>query len=406
MTLCIYVTRRFFFGALWSFVLFLCTLLVWYIWTSFAASDDDALIVDAIVAMEERVELLETTMYTMTEGERLLSGIAAVCGEESMVLAEMMVLVLGAHLTDQFAAYSDADVLWYSWTLYERIQDAHPRVLWLADIDEVCMGKYVLYWVQMRLRTRHIVLLQSSGLIAEMSWQYMDDPHHHAIKVGYLERLSASLSGAHTLLPYTFSFDVISEDVLWEMSPDDVELALLTQDIVIATLYRTLADLLFTGILRMEDIRMLSDRISLTRKQSCEHFHGFYNVVLIYSSDGTKLDTRMDELNITMNVCNNFFILKDIEWYVRQIFTHELGHHVYYFLDPHVDRFEVICRKNEREQHGACDDMDFVSSYAQTLASEDYAETFLFRVLDQVEWESERLSQKLEHFDRLFQDVK
>jgi hypothetical protein len=61
---------------------------------------------------------------------------------------------------------------------------------------------------------------------------------------------------------------------------------------------------------------------------------------------------------------------------VKRTLVHEIGHYLYYLKTTSKDIFDAICRKEEKN---ICTAGDFITRYAQTNASEDYAESFAYR---------------------------
>ena len=63
---------------------------------------------------------------------------------------------------------------------------------------------------------------------------------------------------------------------------------------------------------------------------------------------------------------------------------HELGHHVWRYIDPDTSLFTQLCRNSDGTPNGRCTRRDFVSDYAYNEDSvaqlsqpaEDYAEHF------------------------------
>ena len=57
-------------------------------------------------------------------------------------------------------------------------------------------------------------------------------------------------------------------------------------------------------------------------------------------------------MRLKVNICGNFFVLRDLDQTYEKIITHELGHHFYYYHDRvgHED-FEGICREDTQKQN-------------------------------------------------------
>ena len=102
-------------------------------------------------------------------------------------------------------------------------------------------------------------------------------------------------------------------------------------------------------------------------------------------------------MTLTINLCRSYFVLKDLAEKFERMIVHEIAHHLYYTRDKDIIDFENFCWLDEGTRSVACGDEEFVSSYAQTNAAEDYAEHFVAR------WEAYESSnpiirKKIQHF--------
>jgi len=100
-----------------------------------------------------------------------------------------------------------------------------------------------------------------------------------------------------------------------------------------------------------------------------------------------------------VNLCGNYFVLRDIDLIFEKIVTHELAHHFYYYRDTKAGAFEDLCWKSDTVRNTACKSNDFVTEYAQTLSTEDYAEHFMYRFLKLVDNNTAILQGKTDHFE-------
>lgn len=101
-----------------------------------------------------------------------------------------------------------------------------------------------------------------------------------------------------------------------------------------------------------------------------------------------------------VNLCGNYFVLRDLDIIFEKIVTHELAHHFYYYHDTKRFSFEDICWKNDTVKRAECSSKDFVTEYAQTLSTEDYAEHFMYRFLDLIDESTSIIERKSAHFEQ------
>jgi hypothetical protein len=361
---------------------------------------------NAILRLEKDAWLHQKHMYEMDKNQLLVKSVQEICGDQVIWAIDRTVMSLWWAIEQRFAQYSQAEVLFYTEQLYNKIQDAHHKVLDLWEAKEICQGKYLLYWIQMWLRTRHILLLQSTWLINELDDAVdASNEQHGAIKKEYLDLMNHAQSTNKERLWLSIPFFITKNEQENWFTPFEKELAERTQKLIESVMYATLADMIQKRVLRAKDLGILLPNISFYWRRGCDQFHWAYNVILVYSSQWVRVDTRFNGLEIQVNMCNNFFVLKDFYEYFSQIITHELWHHIYYFRDANTQAFEELCWDWEITRNTRCTKNDFVSDYAQTMASEDYAESFMVRYHQTLSPNTPILEKKLGHFEELFKNI-
>ncbi len=137
----------------------------------------------------------------------------------------------------------------------------------------------------------------------------------------------------------------------------------------------TLETMLNQRILKQEDIKALDGTIKIQYNNACKKTTGSFHVT---RNKSTKKMT-FKEIKLNINICSNEGFYSRFEDYVKQIFAHELGHYVYFFKDSQTEKFEQICRNEEKK---LCKKEGFFSTYAQNNKEEDYAESFAYWYLD------------------------
>jgi hypothetical protein len=106
---------------------------------------------------------------------------------------------------------------------------------------------------------------------------------------------------------------------------------------------------------------------------------------------------------LRVNLCGNFFMIRDLAQAYEKIVAHELWHHFYYFHDRlERDTYADICRASSAQINNECKRSDFVSEYAYwNNSSEDYAEHFMHWFLDILpENQSSAMRNKTNYFEK------
>ena len=140
-----------------------------------------------------------------------------------------------------------------------------------------------------------------------------------------------------------------------------------------------MADLVDIKILDENDLKTLNNKIEVTYSQSCDITEWSFRVVRnkqiwTYTFKGINLIIAYCEKNNTPTRQKR---------HVQQILAHELWHYIYFFKDDNPSKFSEICRDNGKMN---CLPEEFVSRYAQKSQEEDYAESFAYWYLYNVDW--------------------
>ncbi len=186
--------------------------------------------------------------------------------------------------------------------------------------------------------------------------------------------------------------DTLTVDALAVLEKTEVLMAL--------TVYKSLYKLSQEGLFDSSDIQMLKDKVDFEFVDSCQNFHGRYELKETVNANGHHVSYDTNGLHLKVNLCGNYFVLRDIDLIFEKIVTHELGHHFYYYHDSKRGEFEDICWKSDSVRNSACKAKDFVTEYAQTLSTEDYSEHFMYRFLDLVDNSTAQLQKKSDHFEQ------
>lgn len=129
-------------------------------------------------------------------------------------------------------------------------------------------------------------------------------------------------------------------------------------------------------IFTSDEMEEIEDKIIIDFVSSCDKIRGTHKIFQYYS-EWALFDTKLQEITLTVPLCNSYQYIDQIDEQVQKLLTHEIGHYLYYFKDESRADFENICRVTENGiQENICERDNFVTSYSQTNAEEDYAETF------------------------------
>ena len=101
---------------------------------------------------------------------------------------------------------------------------------------------------------------------------------------------------------------------LWERSKAVMQLSL----------YKSLYKLTQAHIFDDTDIRILKDKTILEYVNNCQVINGRYDIKETLKSNGEHVKYETDALHLKVNVCGNFFILRDLDKTYEKIITHEL----------------------------------------------------------------------------------
>lgn len=358
-------------------------------------------IASELSASETAIGFSGKNMYAMAQFANLIKTVHDNCPADAIAKAEAFYKRVEQKYEEKYDAMSDADVLYNTWFLYGQLGQAHTKLIKVSDTD-LCIAKYIMYNIQYWLRNRHIKMLQETRIIEDMDSYDPTELRGYKIKLEYLDRLIQLYQKYDKLLAEDIIFRVANPEVYTSIGGEQRMLADRTKTLMQLIVKKVMYDLKKNYVLTDKDIAVLKDRIILSYQPGCEKFFGRYQVTVVYNEKWSIIDKRMDNLQLKVNMCSNFFIMKEFPFYFQKIVTHELAHHIYYFVDQDTDTFEEVCWLKDDKSNGKCSPSDFVSEYAMTLATEDYAETFMHRFLRLVDHSTPRLEKKVNHFRSLF----
>ena len=207
---------------------------------------------------------------------------------------------------------------------------------------------------------------------------------------GYIEELQWYEDELGMVIAFDDWYDLVTNDA------NRSQIWIKSERIMKLTVYKALVELRRSWLFSDEDIKELHDKFKLNMHLSCDSFHGNYKVTETLDHHGSHVSFETNEVPLDVNVCGNYFLLKDLPFHFYKIVVHEMWHHFYYYGDRVWNSdFESICRSAQE-----CSADDFVSQYATTNPVEDYAEHFMYRFLNLIPWNTDVLQKKTAHFER------
>ena len=369
--------------------IFLLLLLI--LWMNTSVSANSA--VDQISSLESGTTLASDDIYMINYYYDLLKWVSASCSAPDINTAKNYSSSIIKSLDTKYAGMSIGDQLHESRKLHDKLlsfQFTLNRIWW----EHYCSLKYILYTVQSHLRDYHVWIMKNTWIIRDFDgfvlWGAI---HGEAAKLEILDSYIAKLQPYELQLWETIDFidgdSVTSDDDAW------VKVSEKNKKIMQLTVYKAMTELRNAGLLTEADVQELKDKFVLDLRLSCDSFHGNYRVTETFDHTGEHIKFSTDEVPLDVNVCWNYFLLKELPEHFYKIVIHELGHHFYYYRDRvWHENFENICWSWSQ-----CTANDFVSDYAKTSAIEDYADHFMHRFLKLPVPQSAIIDRKNQHFN-------
>jgi len=354
-----------------------------------------ASVVNDVTTLEQATTLDQDDMYLINYYQDLLWWIAAACPSSDIESAKVYVWQIQKSLEKQYAPLSQWQILNETITLHDHLLSLQPR---LAQIwwQHFCTLKYILYAMQDWLRDKHVALMETTGIIRDFDGFVLGWPVHWAdVKLELMDTYIDELADYETRLGQSINFQqwwqLVTDSEVWRQIWDK------STRIMQLTVYKALVSLKEAWLFTDADINELNWKFLLNMHLSCNSFHGNYKVTETLDHRWSHVSYKTEEVPLDVNACGNYFLIKELPFHFYKIVVHELGHHFYYYHDREWnDNFEAICRS-----WNTCSVNDYVSSYAQSNAIEDYAEHFMHRFLDIAPPVWAKWAQKTMHFDNL-----
>lgn len=379
------------------FLLWLAWGLAWVlgfavIWVTFARP------IDEISRLEQQLWFWTADMYMTNYYYDLLEWVKNACSAEQINQAEWYAAGMRASLTRKYALMTQWEQLNDTLKLYNRLERAHKK-LWVLPESYYCILKYVVLDIQDMLRERHIWIMESTWIIKDFEWfRTWWTIEWYAVKKELLEYYLKEYAWYEEKLWVTFTLPL--KNKLSGLSNEWQTIADMSTELMKRAVYKSLYEMYQAWFIENKDLVLLSDKIELTQELSCGSFHGNYSVTETFDHVWNLVDQQPVSVPLSVNVCWNYFLLKELDFHYTKIIVHEMAHHYYYFHENDVSStFWKNCRVSETSQNNQCSDNDFVSEYAQTNMLEDYAEHFMYWFLDIIPQETVIINKKTKHFE-------
>lgn len=365
---------------------------------SYAAPQED------LAGVESAYNIAESDMYTMIYINEIADTLQQSCEPTDIAVATQWIQNISDVLDARYASMNQAEVLLHSRDLYEKIASSHDTILDALWDRQYCQVKYIVYFIQQHLRNLHLKILEDTYIIEDFKWFGVAEVYGPEVKYDLLQYFINDLEQYRDKLWHTLSFSVENPSFKDALPADKKNILWYVEEIMQLSLYKALYDLEKAGILDKRDFTILDDVTIFEYNETCSVVNGKYQVKETLTSGGEHIQYDTKWLYLKINMCANFFVLRDLPKIYEKIVVHELGHHVYYYHDHDThSNFEDICWDGIDTPNGVCTQNDYVSDYARTQAVEDYADHFMFWFLDLIpeNMSTPRIEQKNAHFDSL-----
>lgn len=353
-----------------------------------------------VAQIEKTKGIAETTMYTMIYIRDINTALQQDCDVPSLDTGKAWFEKIKYILEKKYQGKSNAWILEHSWNLYTTLEKAHQEKVDMLPDDQYCAMKYILYHTEQYLREKHLDILKQTNIIKDFDGFDSTEIYGWATKHDLLDMKLKTLVPYIKELGTTLSFKEKNPEFKQGLTGAKKELFERSKGMMQLSLYKSLYQLKQAQIFTQEDINILKDKTVLEYVDNCQKVNGRYEIKETLKNNGEHIKYETEALDLKVNICGNFFILRDLDKTYEKIITHELGHHFYYYHDRLGHKnFENICWKDIDHQNGKCKSTDFVSDYAQTASVEDYAEHFMHWFLHLIPKESRILHEKSQHFE-------
>ncbi|USN55562.1 MAG: hypothetical protein H6765_03025 [Candidatus Peribacteria bacterium] len=293
--------------------------------------------------MEKTYDALSSPMYTMIYNDELLRALESVCDEKAISRASTYAQAISAAFNEQKMRLNDAEELDLTFQWYNTLVARQNQAL-IYDDATFCSLKYVLYYLQDYLREWHMDVLDRNGLFKDFD-AFSSSLYGPELKQDLMEMLLKRTKQYPDLLGKDLDIRIVNEGFAEKLSENKQELLTSITALMTNTVYKVLYDLIQAKVMTTDDADLLMGKIKMEYVDSCDVFHGKYEIKETLDGNGTHIDYETQSLSLKLNFCTNYFVLRDLDKIFEKIVAHELAHHFYYYHDDQSDEFLAICWK-------------------------------------------------------------
>lgn len=393
---------------LYTTVALTLSVLVWSV--SFAQSvQQPQSLPERIIQIEDERWTYLLDLYTNIHSRVVLEVLSRECSEESIVTAQNFIDQADVIISRDYMKWSESRMLAKSLSLYQTlVRLSKERVDKNYSWSKYCTLKYAMTWLMKVVRDKHIQMLRDTWLYNDfenVQEEWVSGQIYGVdVKIDTLNTMQWTLQRKALQLPVWLQVVEINPEFFTALDDDERRLMNAISRLVKSSTGATLYGLYSDWILSYEDLEALADVIQFKYTDQCWRLHGEYSVQLVTdrnrnprNSAWNFIEATPQSLMLTINLCESYFVLKDIADKFERMIVHEIAHHLYYTRDQAIITFENICWLDEWTRSPVCWDDEFISAYAQTNAAEDYAEHFVAR-REWVDSNNTIIQQKIQHF--------
>ncbi len=347
----------------------------------------------------QKISLLESSsnigvddIYQRDQYPNLIASLENICERTEKDTADIYVQKIVNKLSKSYEELPLHLQLTSSEKMHNNLARYHE---WVEFSDDVwCTLKLILYATQSWLREYHAQKIIDSGLVVEIDTIDGWTLKSQEIKYELLDRQIEQLEPYDSFFDWWFEFK--DGNQINVSRPDLIELSLKSKRIMELSVKKWFYKLMEAWLLDESDIYKLNEQITLNMNLSCDTLHGNYTITQKTGRNNQHIRFSSQEMPLGVNVCGNYFFLKDLSEHFYTIVIHEMGHHFYYHHDLEWNKeFQKICWEDT-----LCEAQDFVTEYAMTSPAEDYAEHFVKWFLWDIDVVSPKIDQKTLYFEK------
>ncbi len=378
-------------------LLFVTWVVYIFSWSVFAQSS----VKNSIQAIEQRSGVSDTDLYTNIHSYDILKTLEGWCEARPVAKWKAFLQAWWAIMDNKYSTLDSAAILEDTWSLYGLLKSINENKLPAYNWNDYCKLKYAIVWLQQYMRDKHLEVMEKTWVISDFDGINFNNIQGYAVKLQALKNHNKKYGsykakiGTPLKIQYTNSWfkNSLTQDQQAILEQSDI----LMQNMVAYSLY----ELKRKWVIKQEDIDRVVNKLVFEYVQECGLFNWKYEIKETLDWRGNHIKYETNALELKVNFCPSYFVIREMPTLFNKIITHEMGHHVYYYQDNNAQAFESICWNSETVQNNQCSSADFVSDYSKIASLEDYAEQFMHWFLWIWNNNTAILKKKRNHFENL-----